>query len=265
LLDSQTGEVVSEVKKLAGLTYFTALAFSFDDRFMIAMTNAGETAVLQVDEQGKLQHAGNLYRHAKGANVLSSSPRYLFAASGGRDGTIAWQTLKTPSQTRLLQSLKREPLAIWLPSEGVEAWAVNGERLLKFSLRDATVLDEHELKNRSARAACFSPDGSHCVLLDYRDILWIDLQGGFSPVKIYKAEGDSLSAAAFHPNNRWIAVSGRGNVLLLDVIDREPLARIEFDSVQTIKCLQFSPDGNKLAVSYQSSDGNLRLFEVGAR
>jgi WD40 repeat protein len=82
---------------------------------------------------------------------------------------------------------------------------------------------------------------------------------------VHSEERDSFSAVAFHPNNRWIAAAGRGNVLLFDVIDREPLARIDFGSVQTIKCLQFSPDGNKLAVSYQSSDGNLHLFEVGER
>ena len=265
LFDTQTGATISEVKKLDGLNYFTALTFSFDDRFLIATTNAGESALLQVDQQGKLRHAGAMYRHAKGAQVLASSPRYLFVASGGKDGTIAWQTLTDPRQTKLIQHLKREPLAIWLPNEGVDARTISGESLLKFSLRDATVVAEHDLGIRSARAACFSLDGKQCVLVEYRDIYWVNCQSDVAAVKIHRADSDSFSSVAFHPNNRWIAVSGRGNVLFLDVIDRAPLARIDFDSMQSIKCLQFSPDGRKLAVSYQSSDTNIHLFEIDNR
>jgi WD40 repeat protein len=203
-----------------------------------------------------------LFRHARGsAEVLTCSTRYPFVASAGQDGTIAWQTLTTPSQTRLLQHLKREPLAIWLPTEDVGAMAVNRETLLKFSLRDATVLSEQPLGIRSGRAACFSPDGKQCVLVESRDIYWTSCQESVLATKIHSEERDSFTSVVFHPNNRWIAVAGRGNVLIYDVVDREPLARIAFGTASTVKCLQFSPDGSKIAISNQSSDTDIHIYE----
>jgi WD domain, G-beta repeat len=264
LVDAQSGETISEVKKLSNLSYFTALAFSFDDGFLVATTNSGDTALWQVDQQGKLEHIGPLYRHAKGAQVLASSPRHLYVASAGKDGTITWQTLTSPFQTKLLQHFKREPLAIALPKVGVEAWAMNGETILKFSLRDASVLAEYPLGHRNARAACFNVDGSQAVLVDYRDIYLVNCQDRVESTKIYTADNDVLYSVAFHPNHRWIAVGGRGNVLILDVIDRAPLARITLEAFLTVEHLQFSPDGKKLAVCHQSSDANIHLYEIGS-
>jgi WD40 repeat protein len=102
------------------------------------------------------------------------------------------------------------------------------------------------------------------VLVDYRDIYLVNCQDRVESTKIYTADNDVLYSVVFHPNNRWIAVGGRGNVLILDVVDRAPLARITFDAFLTVEHLQFSPDGKKLAVCHQSSDAQIHLYEIGS-
>ena len=262
LFDADSGEILSEVKKLDDLDYFSALAFSLDDRFLVATTSSGQSALLEVDANGQLRHAGAMYRHARGANVVVCSPRHSFVASGGKDGTIAWQTLAVPSQTKLLQHLKREPLAIWLPEEGTTALAINGDNFLRFSLRDASIIDDQPIPQRGARAACFSPDGSQIAMIDYQDVYWSECRGRLAPIKIHNAKRDSLSGVVFHPNNRWIAVVGRGNVLIFDIVDRQPIARLVLESTASIKAIQFSPDGKRLAASFQSADTSIQIFEI---
>ncbi len=265
LFDASSGQALSEVKKLEDLDYFSGLAFSLDDRFLVATTNSGRSALLEVDEQGQLRYAGAMYRHARGANVVVCSPRHSFVASGGKDGTIAWQTLAVPSQTKLLQHLKKEPLTIWLPEEGTTAMAINGDSFLRFSLRDTSIVDEQPIAQRGARAASFSPDGSQIAMVDYQDVYWSDCRGRLAPIKIHHAKGDSLSMVVFHPNNRWIAVVGRGNVLILDVIDRQPIGRLVLESTASIETIQFSPDGKRLAASFQSTDTSIQIFEIKER
>ncbi len=57
LFDASSGQALSEVKKLEDLDYFSGLAFSLDDRFLVATTNSGRSALLEVDEQGQLRYA----------------------------------------------------------------------------------------------------------------------------------------------------------------------------------------------------------------
>jgi WD40 repeat protein len=99
-------------------------------------------------------------------------------------------------------------------------------------------------------------------MVDYQDVYWSECRDRLAPIKLHNAKGDTLSAVVFHPNNRWIAVVGCGNVLILDVIDRQPIARLVLESNASIKAIQFSPDGKRLAASFQGKNTSIQLFEI---
>ncbi len=262
LVDSVTGKTLSEIKNLSDLRYINALDFSADDSRLIAATYSGQTAVFWVDQQGQLKYEGDLQQQIAGEHLIVCSPRYPFAMSAGRDGMLVWQSLEPPKQAKQLRPFTRRPLAIWLPSEGVQARAVCGESLVQFSLRDATLTQQHPIKRISATGACFSADGNQCVMIESDDVYWIDCNAPAEPSKIYAGERDRFTAVCFHPNQRWIAVAGRKNVLICDVVDRQPMVKVSLDSASRIECLQFSPDGKRLAVSQASEDSDIHFYEI---
>jgi WD40 repeat protein len=102
----------------------------------------------------------------------------------------------------------------------------------------------------------FAPDGEGLVVARAGDVLWRNLATG--QYRVLKKLGKRISALAFSPDGKLLAVGADGGaVMLWDVAAGQELATLQ--GKETVSGLAFSPDGKLLA----AGDGRGRVPSYG--
>ncbi len=90
-------------------------------------------------------------------------------------------------------------------------------------------------------------------------IIW-DLENMPSEREVYETTGDAIITVRFSPNGKYLVAGNReGEVTILEPVTGQ-IVRTFSEIQTTIKDIEFSPDGTKLAVA--SFDGSLRVWNM---
>lgn len=265
LLDIESGQLISHVDKLHDMGSIGQVAFTQDRKALILGGNSGISRIYSISESGEFTNPLDLLHHRNEITHLQVSKKYGFAMFGSRDGYLSWQPIdERKNTTRSLSELKKEIKDVWLPQTGTEAMATDGTMILKFSLRDSSIVERMELKRRSGKLAKFSPDGDWLVSDGNSSLNLWNLKTRSDEKTIKLGRGESVFSLAIHPNGRWIAAGTRGKVLIWDIESEEKLAEIDCESVHYLQSLVFSKDGTSLATCAQVAQHGILIFEIGS-
>ena len=263
LFDIATSKPIGEPYSLPQSGQVTALAFSATGNHLIAGGYSGKTFVWQVTPEGRLTNEQELFRFDGEITSLATSPKFDFYIGASRKGTVAWQPFGgNKTQPRLMHQFQNELHAVWLPASGNEAMATDGERLVRFSLRDGEATDSIALGIKSARHASFSLSGKRLVIADTNALHLFDLERIASRRTIKLPRGEMAFGLKFHPLENWVAVGTRGKVALFDFEQAELIAYADAESVFYQTNLGFSSDGKLLAATSDSARDSIQLFRL---
>lgn len=263
LFDVATSQPIGEPYSLARSGQVTALTFSATGNHLIAGGYSGKTFVWQVTPEGRLANEQELFRFDGEITSLATSPKFDFYIGASRKGTVAWQPFgESKTQPRLMQQFQNELHDVWLPASGNEAMATDGERLVRFSLRDGQATDSIALGIKSARHANFSLSGKRLVVADTNALHFFDLERIASRRTIKLPRGEMAFGLKFHPKENWVAVGTRGKVALFDFEQAELIAYADAESVFYQTNIEFSSDGKLLAATSDSARDSIQLFRL---
>lgn len=265
LLDAESGQLISRVDKLHDMSSISQLAFTQDRKALILGGSSGVSRIYSISESGEITNPLDLNHHRKEITHLQVSRKYGFAILGSRDGTLSWQPVdERKNTTRFLNDFKKEIKDVWLPQNGTEALATDGTMILKFSLKDASVVERMESKKRSGKIAIFSPDGNWLVSDENTSLNIWNLKSPSDDKTIKLGRSESVYSLAIHPNGRWLAAGTRGKVLIWDFQSEEKLAEINCESIHYVQSLVFSNDGAMLATCTRVAQQGILIFEIGS-
>lgn len=264
IFNARSGEIVHHELRISELNRVSSIAFDRSSGRVIAGGSTGQTVLWEVSDSGILSNSSKAYRFNGDVTFLKASPIHSFFMGASKKGTIAWQSFgESNSQPRLLQELEKGILAIWLPSNGIEAQATDGSKIIRFSLRDGTIASSNDLSLRYAKLASFSANGNRIAVAASDTLYFIDQEKGISIRNTKLPRGESVYSLEFHPNGRWILIGMREKVALYDFEAAEVLAYLETGSVFYQTNLATSRDGKFVATSSNSAQDPIRIFEVG--
>jgi hypothetical protein len=168
------------------------------DGYRVAYLSAGTLRVINGDGTGDRLLAAGVARVAP-AWQPNHAYRVAYVEAGGsivlRDadtGAVAWRRVLGPG-LRLL------------------AWSANGKRLLAVARHGAIVLGSDgrpvaQIRDRSARSAAISPDGSAVALVDATG-LEIERVAGSAARTVRSFSGTALGGVTWSPDSRWVLVT----------------------------------------------------------
>ncbi|MCG8649828.1 MAG: hypothetical protein MI861_08345, partial [Pirellulales bacterium] len=264
LLDLKSGQTLSSVQRPNGFLQVEHVRFSRSGNFVIAAGPPRELAVWPVDEHGKLGTMRSLTSHRRKVEVIAVSSNADFAITGTR-GEIMWQTFSDEApQVRRLDALSGAVVALHLPSSGVEALATDGEKLVRFDLRQAKVLELKELSSgyRVVHAAAFSPDGTKLALSRGRTIVLLDTASGKT---LSEFDTDQIInwSLSFFPDGNHLACGSRGVVDVWNIQEEPKLAKkLSFGGPFHIKTIAVSHNGKLVAGISASAGQTLQVVRV---
>jgi len=266
LLDKSTSNLMTELKDLSDLGKVTALAFSPAGDYLVAGGSKGQLLGWKVTDDGKLTDQQKLFRFESEVQHLITSPKYKFFLAASKKGMIAWQPYGSDSsQSRQLQEFEKEVHAIWLPSEGSEAMATDGSKLVKWSLRDGAISENRELDVRRAEYAAFSRSGERLVLSDFNSVYLIDVTKKQAKRTVQMPRGESVHTLKFHPDEKWFAIGMRAKVGIYDFDQGELIAYADPESIFYQNHIEFSADGNFLATNSETAQDAIKVFRLSDR
>lgn len=264
IYDAATGKELSSKDKLEGHSQMNSIAFSHDNRHLVSGAYSGATFSWQVDENGELDAEQIVDVFRSEINPLIASPKFDYFAVGNTEGSVAWLPFRdAQGKVRELKELKGKTLAVWLPKKGIEALATDGKALLKFSLKDGSLIESTVLDIKYPQMAVFSQDGERLLVTDFDKMHVFDLATQSKVVTIPKPRGEQIFSLEFHPNKRWVATGFRGRTAIWDLESSEIIAYAQSDSIFYDKLVAFSDDGKSLAVASDTPQQSIRIYEIG--
>ncbi len=265
VLDTDTGEQLASLGRLDDLGQITAVAFSFDGGQLIAGGFQGGLRTWTIDNSGRVQPGAKLQGHEGQVTCLAASPAAPFVLSGGSKGDLIWQlTNKTAQAPRSLAAFQRSVLAVYLPARGFEAAATDGQKLVRFDLRSATVLQTCELGQGVAMAAAFSSDGAKLAVSQGSSLQVCDTATG-EVLHTISCKGEIQWSVGFLPGGEGFVSGGRGQATLWRLSDGAPVARVDLGGVLYIKPLAIANDGALLAAIPNSAGQTLTVARLPHR
>ncbi len=263
IFDAVNGKKLFQSERLDVLGQIVATAESNDQKLLIAGGSSGATATFSLHDSGRLGSPTTMYKHSREAKCIVASPRHSFMISGGSDGTLAWHPYNYRSDSlRVLQKLTKQVQCAFLPELGVEAVATDGYQLLRFSLRDGSVISSHELVKRHSQAAAFHPSGTELAIsygshIDEFDTFTGELR------RSYSASGSETQwSVAYHPTQPWLLSGARGMVIVWDRLSGEQLARLDLDTPLYVQTLAMSEDGSHVATVPAAAGQAIKIFKL---
>ncbi len=263
IVDTADGVKLYQSERLDELGQIVSLAGSHDEKYLIAGGSTGATAVFDLKERGELGAPRSLYRHAREAKSVVSSPRHAFMISGGKDGTLAWHPYDPrPDTTRVLQSLSKQVQAIHLPEQGAEAMATDGKQLLRFSLRDGKLISTLPLGNSYPQAAAFHQAGTELAISYGGQVDEFDTSTGALRKSYKGAASGVLWSVAFHPTEPWLLTGGSGVLIVWDRGTAEPIAELDMGSPLYVQTFKLSASANHVAAVPAAAGQGVKIFKL---
>jgi hypothetical protein len=259
-----TGALKQKFDGLDSLGVVTAVAFSRSGEYLVAAGDQGGTLSWRVSSDGLLSSEEEMNRIEKEVSSLVTSPSRDFFMGVSKQGNIVWQPFgEQKLQVRKLQEFEKEVAAIWLPESGTTAMATNGEKLVKFDLKNGAVLETDELGIKGATQGMFSRDGKRLVLGVANNVRLLQFGQGKGTRLVKLPPSDLLYSLSFHPNGRWFATGNNGKVRLWDFESGDMLAQAGANSIFYQQKMAFSADGRYLASTSSVSSQPIHLFRIG--
>ncbi|XZE19723.1 DUF4190 domain-containing protein [Pirellulaceae bacterium SH449] len=265
IFNAQSGEVVHHEERISELSSVSSIAFDRSSERIIAGGSTGQAVLWEVSNSGLLSNSSKAYRFDGELRFLKTSPIHSFFMGASAKGTIAWQAFgESKSQPRLLQEFGKDIQAIWLPSDGIEAQATDGSKIIRFSLRDGTIASSQDLGLRYANFATFSDNGNRIAVAASDTLHFIDQEEGSSVRNTKLPRGESVYALEFHPNGHWVMIGMRAKVAVYDFETAEVIAYLDPGSIFYQTNIAFRSDGQFLATSSNTAQDAIRIFELGS-
>jgi WD40 repeat protein len=263
VFDAKSGAVLFQSDRIDDLGQVTALERSHDSKHLIAGGSKGQSLVFEVDSQGQLSNPKPLYRQSRDTGTVVASPRFDFVITGGHDGTLAWQPYDHRSDNlKLLQKLKKQVQAAYLPMDGTQAMATDGQQLVRFNLQSGELGTETQLNTNYSHAAAFHPQGTHLAVSYGSEVHEFITDSGVRQ-RTYQPKKSGIQwSVAFHPNKPWLFTGDRGKVLVWDRNSGEQLAELDLKTTQYVQTLALSADARYIAAVPASAGQSVKIFKI---
>ncbi len=263
VFDTKSGARLFQSDRIDELGQVIALERSRDSKYLVAGGSKGVSLVFEVNSQGQLANPKPLYQQSRDAGTIVASPRFDFVLTGGHDGTLAWQPYDQRSDNlKLLQKLKKQVQAAFLPIDGMQAVATDGQQLVHFDLQSGELITEKSLSNRYSHAAAFHPQGTHLAVSYGSEVQEFHADSGVLQ-RTYKAKKSGIQwSVAFHPTKPWLFTGDRGKVLVWDRDTGEQLAELDLRTTQYVQTLALSVDAKYIAAVPASAGQSAKIFKI---
>ena len=141
------------------------------------------------------------------------------------------------------------------PDGDLIAVAGKNREVLIYSLRDGTIKKTLEGHTDNIVTMQFSPDGKFLVSGGWDKTLrmWNVSKGRI--VKTFSCPKCEIYAASFSPDGRFLAFGGTDNILWkIDLFSKDSSAKKVFNSMNTVRAIDWAPNGKMILVSNTSGD-----------
>ena len=260
---------VFQCERLNDLGQVVALAVTRDNNHLIAAGYRGGTALFDIQENGSLAKAKDLFQFSGEVKCLVTSQAFDFVLGGDRKGTLAWQPYDERSiSARTINPFKSQVLAAHLPASGVKAMATDGANLIQFSLSSGEILQQHPLQRGVAHSAAFDASGEFLAISRGSEIEEYSTTNGqlhrtYTKIPAGEKGGGLQWSVAYHPVQPWIVSGGSGAATVWDRTSAERLAVLASDTNLYIQSLAFTPDGERLAIVPAAAGQSIKVFQLG--
>ena len=251
LLDAITG---SQVAVLSGHTGgVTSVTFSADGTSLVSGSGDKTLKLWDVQTGGVVK---TFHGHTDWVYSVSISSNHTTIASGSEDKTICLWDIQTGECHHIINQEQKVYYVSFSPTNPQHLISVSGGVVWQWDI------DGHQIDpTYKGYHAAFSPDGTHLVLCEGKEVVVIQNSGSGAIVVKFPADSDS-EYCRFSPDGRLVAVAAGATVYIWDITSSDPCLIGTFTGhTSNIKSLTFSSSSSLISAS---QDQSVKFWQIGA-
>lgn len=230
IYDLSSGELIGQPAKIEGASFIQSVKANRNGDVVFITDHRGSPIATKVNKDGSLGKSQALSANFHSITALCASPIHPFVAVGGLDGNLLWQSYDGKNDKQLsLRDLRRKVQAIHLPLKGTQGVATDGNELLTFSLKDASVIKKWPFKDVSYNAAKFNQAGDRVLMLRDRDVLVEHDVATGQPTRVFNFGHHIIHDFEYHSAEAWVLAHGMDKIVVWDASTTEKLAVLDYE------------------------------------
>jgi WD40 repeat protein len=254
----------------------TSIAWSPDGHYLAVQGNPSSTIQVWSVADGRLVRT--LTSKIASISSISYAPNGQYIAAGLVDGTICIWRVADGRLVQTLTSNARETISIhWSPDGTQIAGGMSEGQVVIWNIAEARIVQTLEARQMvDVHSVRWSPDGTMIAVgstdtqqgfkTTYAGTMRVWMIADSQLVSLVQAEGRELSmgdsavnSISWSPNNK-MAASDYGGEVRLSTVDNGQIVSLLNGHTATIKDVDWSPDGARIASG--SSDGTIVLWNI---
>ncbi len=260
ILDIESGETLSTRKSLREVGDVNYIAFSPDGKSLLAAGFRGNSVAWPVDESVQWDDQAIVSEHSRPVEAFTIDSKTLRGISTSQDKAILFSYERGGHRTRTVDLPWRKTVGIRLLKNGTQMIATDGRELLRIDF----VSGEKSQKSLEGKgyphAAVFTSDGSRLAISRGSNIELIDTK---TAKTIHTLERRSVQwSVLFSVDDKQLFSGDRGTIQVWDVATGQWKSEVAMQSIQYVKTMAVSSDGQYLAAIPGSSIEILRVIRI---
>jgi WD40 repeat protein len=251
LLDVITG---SQIALLSGHTdWVRSVTFSSDGTSLVSGSDDGTLKLWDVQTGGVVK---TFHDHTSYVFSVSISSNHTTIASGSHDKTICLWDIQTGECHCIINQEQFVDYVSFSPTNPQHLVSVSGGVVWQWDI------DGHQIDpTYKGSHTAFSPDGTHLVLCEGKEVIVIQNSGSGAIVVKFPADSDS-KCCCFSPDGRLVAVAAGATAYVWDITSSDPCLIGTFTGHEAqISSLTFSSSSSLISAS---DDQSVKFWQIGA-